>query len=112
MTVLVLERVDGSICSVLDPHNPTVFNDCFSLGSGWFERDELLGLIEELKQEFRSDEFVQANCDFYTSGNLLIQDHPRLAKRKFMSAQKEFRHILPRKHQVFKALRIALKQCS
>lgn len=94
----------------LDPHNPTVFNDCFSLGYGWLERDELLGLIEKLKQEFRSDEFVQANCDFY-SGNLLIQDNPRLAKRKFMSAQKEFRHILPGKHQVFEALRIALKQC-
>lgn len=95
----------------LDPHNPTVFNDCFSLGCGWLETTELLKLIENLREEQRSDEFVQANCDFY-SGNLLIQDNPGLAKRKFMSAEKGFRHILPRKHQVFNALRIALKQCS
>ncbi len=33
----------------LDPHNPTVFNDCFALAAGWLERSELLRLIDLLK---------------------------------------------------------------
>jgi tetratricopeptide (TPR) repeat protein len=95
----------------LDPHNPTVFNDCFSLGSGWLERDELLGLIKELKNEFRFDEFVQANCDFY-SGNLLAQGNRALARQKFIAARRIFRRILPAESEVFKVIRIMLKQCS
>jgi hypothetical protein len=95
----------------LDPHNPTVFNDCFSLGSGWLERDELLGLIKELTNEFRFDEFVQANCDFY-SGNLLAQGNRALARQKFIAARRIFRRILPAESEVFKVIRIMLKQCS
>jgi tetratricopeptide (TPR) repeat protein len=95
----------------LDPHNPTVFNDCFSLGSGLLESDELLRLIEELKQEFRSDEFVQANCDYY-SGNLLAGGNRALAREKFIAARQIFRRILPNDSEVFKMIRIMLKQCS
>lgn len=95
----------------LDPHNPTVFNDCFSLGSGSLETDEFIVLIEELKKEFRSDEFVQGNCDYYT-GNLLAHGNRALAREKFISARQIFRRILPRESQVFKAIRIMLKQCS
>lgn len=95
----------------LDPHNPTVFNDCFSLGAGWLERDALLRLIEDLRTEFHSDEFVQANCDYY-SGNLLSQDNRALARKKLIAARQRFRRLLPRESQVFKAIQTMLKQCS
>jgi tetratricopeptide (TPR) repeat protein len=94
----------------LDPHNPTVFNDCFAFSAGWIERSELLALIDALKAEQPDDEFVQANCDFY-AGNLLVPDNLASAKKRFIAARQTFRCILPHEHQVFRALRLALKQC-
>lgn len=70
----------------LDPHNPTVFNDCFAFGAMWIERTELLNLFDTLKRERSDDQLVQANCDLY-SGNLLMYDdlesviHPRIINR-------------------------------
>jgi len=95
----------------LDPHNPTVFNDCFTFAAGWIERSELLSLIDTLKAERSDDQFIQANCDFY-AGSLLICDNPSSAKRRFIAAHQAFRRILPRSHQVFRALHVVLKRCS
>jgi tetratricopeptide (TPR) repeat protein len=94
----------------LDPHNPTVFNDCFTFGAGWIEINEFLKVIDTLKTEQRDDHFVQANCDFY-AGNLLTRSDPASAQRRFIAAREAFRSVLPRKHQVFHALRLALRKC-
>lgn len=94
----------------LDPRNPTVFNDCFTFGSGWIERSELLTLFDTLKVERAEDQFVQANCNFY-SGNLLVHDKPASARKRFIEAKNSFRGMLPSNHQVFRALRVALREC-
>ncbi len=94
----------------LDPHNPTVFNDCFTFGAGWFEKSELLDLLDSLKAERLDDQFVQANCDLY-AGNVLVAE-PEKARPRFIAAQKVFRSIFPRNHHVFRALRLALRQCA
>jgi tetratricopeptide (TPR) repeat protein len=93
----------------LDPHNPTVFNDSFNLVAGWFERDELLTLLEALKATLPHDTYVQANCDFYI-GNLLMSYDSAAAKKRLSSARRLFRDIFPSTHEVFRALRIALRQ--
>jgi hypothetical protein len=95
----------------LDPRNPTVFNDCFKFAAGWIERTDMLKMIENLKAEHPNDDIVCANCDFY-SGNLLMVDDPSSAKQKFIAARTVFRRTLPRGHQVFRALRLILRQCS
>lgn len=87
----------------LDPHNPTVFNDCFAFAAGWIERGELLKIIDTLKAERLDDELLQANCDFY-AGNVLLADNPSSARQRFAAARKTFRRIFPRKHQVFRML--------
>lgn len=94
----------------LDPHNPTVFNDCVNLAAGWIERTEVLRLIDGLKSELHADPLVQANCDYY-AGNVLIPDSRAAARKRLNSARKIFRHALPKDHQVFRALRLVLKQC-
>ena len=94
----------------LDPHNPTVFNDCFTFARGWIERNELLTIIDTLKAEYPDDRFVQANCDFY-AGNLLISDDPASARKRLIAARQTFRYLYPNKHQVFRELSIALKLC-
>jgi hypothetical protein len=93
----------------LDPRNPTVFNDCFKFAANWIERSEMLKMIEDLKAEHPNDDIVCANCDFYC-GNLLMPDDPASARQRFVAARKIFRRTLPRKHQVFRALRIILRQ--
>jgi tetratricopeptide (TPR) repeat protein len=95
----------------LDPHNPTVFNDCFNFAAMWIERTALLTLFDTLKAEKADDQLVQANCDFY-SGNLLVHDDLELAKKHFIAARKIFRGVFPRGHYVFGALRRALKEYS
>ena len=95
----------------LDPHNPTVFTDCFTFGIGWIERDDLLNLIDSLKVEMPDDQLVRANCDFY-AGALLMCHNLASAKERLVSARQAFRHVFPGKHHVFRALRIALRDCS
>jgi tetratricopeptide (TPR) repeat protein len=93
----------------LDPHNPTVFNDCFNFAAGWIKREDMLILFDDLKSEMCEDRFVHANCDFY-AGNLLMADDLKLAEKRFIAATKLFRLILPRGHQVFSALRYVKKE--
>jgi len=94
----------------LDPHNPTVFNDCCTFGAGWFEKSQLLDLLDSLKAERLDDQFVQANCDLY-AGNVLMAE-PEKARPRFIAAQNVFRGIFPRNHHVFRALRLALRECA
>ena len=96
----------------LDPQNPTVFNDCFTYARGstvsW---GDLLSLFEALRKDFPNNELVQANCDFYAAKVLLTVD-PASARKRLLAAQRLFRKILPRGHQVFTAMRSALRQLS
>jgi hypothetical protein len=92
----------------LDPHNPTVFNDCFNFAAGWIERSALLRLFDALKADRPRDQLVQANCDLY-AGTLLRVDSPSTAKQRYIAARKIFRDLFPRKHYVFRLLRRALR---
>jgi tetratricopeptide (TPR) repeat protein len=94
----------------LDPSNPTVYNDCFTFAAGWIERSELLSLLDTLKAERPEDQLIQATCDFY-AGNLLMPER-QSARQRFIAARKVFRELLPRNHQVFRSLRLALRQCT
>jgi hypothetical protein len=96
----------------LDPHNPTVFDDCilYAKGTavGW---SDLVSLLEALRADYPDDKFVHANCDFY-AGKVLINVDPVSARKRFVIAQKAFRTIFPRGHQVFAALRSGLQDAS
>jgi tetratricopeptide (TPR) repeat protein len=96
----------------LDPHNPTVFDDCitFSKGTpvGW---SDLINLLEALREDYSNDKFVGANCDFY-AGKILVGIDPLSARQRLVAAQKAFRAILPQGHQVFAALKSGLRQAS
>jgi tetratricopeptide (TPR) repeat protein len=96
----------------LDPHNPTVFDDCITDVRGslvtW---SDLLGLLERLRYDYPDDRLVQANCDFYACG-LLLNTDPVSARKHLTAAQQSFRKIFPRGHQVFAALRAALRRLS
>jgi tetratricopeptide (TPR) repeat protein len=96
----------------LDPHNPTVFDDCIVYARGsivtW---PDLLDLLETLKTEYPDDQLVQANCDFY-AGKMLMNTDPVSARKRLIVAQGLFRKLFPRGHQVFAALRSALRQVS
>jgi tetratricopeptide (TPR) repeat protein len=96
----------------LDPHNPTVFDDCII-----YARDsivawsDLLDLLEALKADYPDDQLVQANCDFY-AGKMLLNTDPVSARKRFTVALGLFRKLFPRGHQVFAALRSAVRQLS
>ena len=94
----------------LDPHNPTVFDDCilYARGSaiGWAD---LTTLFENLAKDHLGDLHVQANCDFYTAKILMTTDAAS-AREKLGTALGLFRKIFPRGHQVFAAIRGALRQ--
>ena len=96
----------------LDPHNPTVFDDCIIHAKGstvsW---PDLLHLLEALGTDYPEDQLVQANCNFY-SGKVLMNTDPVSARKRLIAAQQSFRKLFPRGHQVFAALRSALQQLS
>jgi tetratricopeptide (TPR) repeat protein len=93
----------------VDPSNPTVFNDCFEYAAGWIERRDMLDIIDALRMEHATDGLIQANCDLY-AGNILAVDNPASARHRFCAARRVFRELLPGNHQVFRMLRLALKQ--
>jgi tetratricopeptide (TPR) repeat protein len=96
----------------LDPHNPTVFDDCIMYARGsvvcW---SDSLDLLEALKSDFPDDQLVQANCDFYAA-KMLMNTDPVSARQRLIVAQGSFRKLFPRGHQVFAAMRSALRQLS
>lgn len=98
----------------LDPHNPTVFTDCFEY-SNWADIEiadsDFLALFETLKTDYPHDELVLATCDFF-SGNVLSGTNLKAAKERFVSARRRFRKVLPPNHQVFAELRSGLQQIS
>lgn len=96
----------------LDPHNPTVFDDCIMYArSGTVSWSDLLDLLETLRADYSSDQLVQANCDFY-AGKMLVNTDPVSARKRFIVAQEAFRKLFPRGHHVFSTLRSALRQLS
>lgn len=96
----------------LDPHNPTVFDDCITYARrASVSRTDLLELFEALQKDYLDDQFVQANCDFY-SGMMQMDTDPVSARKRFIVAQASFRKLFPRGHHVFAALRSALRQLS
>lgn len=96
----------------VDPHNPTVFDECIEYtGSKAIGSSDLLALLEALKNEYLEDQFVHANCDFY-AGKILIDTDPVPARKHFLLAKASFRKLFPRGHEVFAAIRSALRQLS
>ena len=102
----------------LDPHNPTVFDDCilYSRGSPYsggsaVESSDLLHLLEGLKADYPDDPLVGANCDFYACKILMPEDLAS-ARKHLQLAMGAFRRLFPRGHQVFRAIRSALRQLS
>jgi len=96
----------------LDPHNPTVFDDCFIYARGsTVTSSDLLHVLEALRTDYTDDQLVQANCGFY-AGKLLINTDPESARKHLLVAQRAFRQIFPRGHHVFATLRSALRQLS
>lgn len=94
----------------LDPHNPTVFNDCFTYASGsTISWTDLLKLFEALRTDYPGDQLAQANCDFYAA-KILINTDPVSARKRLVAAQAAFRKLFPRGHQVFAVLRSTLRQ--
>jgi len=93
----------------LDPANPTVFEDCvaYACGSNIGSAD-LVGLFENLKRDYPSDQRVQGSCDFYI-GRLLVDTDPLSARNRFSDAQTAFRGVLSPDHHVFEAIRTALQ---
>jgi tetratricopeptide (TPR) repeat protein len=96
----------------LDPHNPTVFDECIEYtGSKAINCSDLLALLEALKNDYPEDQLVQANADFY-AGKILIDTEPTSARKHIVLAQASFRKLFPRGHQVFAVTRSALRQLS
>ena len=95
----------------LEPHNPTVFDDCIIYAKGSAGWSDLLSLFESLRKDYPDDVLVQANCDFY-AGKILTGVDPGAAKKRFIAARKLFLAVFPRDHTVFAALRAGIQQAS
>jgi tetratricopeptide (TPR) repeat protein len=88
----------------LDPHNPTVFDDCMAYASGGpVTKSDVLSILDGLANDYPDDELVQANCDFY-SGKILTETDPASAREHFVAAEQRFRKLFPPEHQVFAAV--------
>jgi GNAT superfamily N-acetyltransferase len=94
----------------VDPHNPTVFDECIACTrSKVVTPSDLLGLLDALRASSSEDILVQANCDFYACKILIATDHAS-ARERLLLAEASFQQIFPPGHQVFSALRLAQQQ--
>jgi len=94
----------------LDPHNPTVFDECVAFTSGGpVTKSDALSILDGLSEDHPDDDLVQANCDFY-SGKLLIETDPASAKEHLIAAGQVFRKLFPPGHEVFAAIRSSLAE--
>ena len=93
----------------LDPHNPTVFDECIEYTrSKAISNSDFLALLEALKNDYPEDQFVHANCDF-SEGKILIETDPVSARKHLLLAEASFRELFPRSHEVFRAIRSGLR---
>jgi tetratricopeptide (TPR) repeat protein len=96
----------------VDPHNPTVFDECIACTkSTVVTTSDLIGLLDGLSASSPQDTLVQANCDFFAYKILIATDHASATKHLLL-AQASFRKTFPPGHQVFSALRSARRQLS
>lgn len=96
----------------LDPHNPTVFDDCIAYASGGpVTKSDVLSTLDGLAKDYPDDHLVQANCDFY-SGKILIETDPASARQHFVAAEQGFRKLFPPEHQVLAAVQSGLAKLS
>jgi tetratricopeptide (TPR) repeat protein len=96
----------------LDPHNPTVFDDCIAYASGGpVTKSDVLSMLDGLAKDYPDDHLVQANCDFY-SGKILIETDPASARQHFVAAEQGFRKLFPPEHQVLAAVQSGLAKLS
>jgi tetratricopeptide (TPR) repeat protein len=96
----------------LDPHNPTVFDDCIAYASGGpVTKSDVLSILHGLSNDYPDDDLVQANCDFY-SGKILIETDPASAREHLVAAEQGFRKLFPPEHQVFAAVQSGLAEVS
>ena len=96
----------------LDPHNPTVFDDCILYARGsQINWADLLQLLEALRTDYSDDKLIQANCDFYAA-KVTLNNDPAFARKRLLAAKALFRQVLPPGHHVFAALRSAFRELS
>jgi hypothetical protein len=96
----------------LDPHNPTVFDECIAYASGGpVTESDVLSILGELRKDYPDDNLVLASCDFY-SGKILIKTDPAAAKDHLTAAGERFRKLFPPEHQVFTAIQDGFSQLS
>jgi tetratricopeptide (TPR) repeat protein len=96
----------------LDPHNPTVFDNCIAYASGApVTKSDVLSILDGLANDYPDDDLVQANCDFY-SGKILIETDPASAREHFVAAEQGFRKLFPPEHQVFATIQNCLAEVS
>jgi tetratricopeptide (TPR) repeat protein len=96
----------------LEPHNPTVFEDCLAFTSGGtVSNSDVISILNALSKDYPNDDLVQANCDFY-SGKVLIETDPASARAHFVAAEQGFRRVFAPEHQVFVAVRSGLAKLS
>jgi tetratricopeptide (TPR) repeat protein len=96
----------------LDPHNPTVFDECMAFTSGGpVTKSDVLSILDGLSEDYPDDDLVQANCDFY-SGRVLIETDPASAKEHLIAAEQAFRRLFPPEHQVFAVIQSGLAKLS
>jgi len=96
----------------VDPHNPTVFDDCIAYASGGpVTKSDVLSILNGLKKDYPDDQLVRANCDFY-SGKILIETDPGSAREHLVAAEQRFRNIFPPEHKVFAAVQSGHRRLS
>lgn len=96
----------------LDPHNPTVFDDCVAYASGGpVTESDVLSILDGLANDYPDDQLVQANCHFY-SGKILMEKDPASAREHLTAAEQGFRKLFPPEHQVLAAVQSGLAKVS
>ena len=92
----------------LDPHNPTVFDECIAYTSGGpATNSDVLTILDRLSKDYPDDVLIHANCDFY-SGKVLIETDPASAREHFVAAEGIFRSLFPPENHVFTAIQTCL----
>lgn len=94
---------------LLDPFNPTIYNDLTILYIRYGKNQEI---IDFLKQELKSDvynDIVKGNFNFYL-GALYKDRDKSLSKKYYTEANNIFQKFYPKDHKVFEAIAEALKQ--
>jgi len=94
----------------LAPDNPTIYNDLREIYFRNNKVNELIDFYKSQFSEFKNDEIIQGNLNFYL-GQIYIETDKKTAKEYLLKAQNIFSKIFEKNHQVFEVISEGLKQC-